>query len=413
MLLFIAVVLVALNMRMTITGVGPLLDQIAADLDVPLASLGILGSLPLLGWAIFSASGHWLSARIGPTHAVTVSLSVLLLGTIWRSLPGTPANLWIGTAFIGAGLAVANVLMPAIIKREFPKRLALVMGVYTALLSGSASIAAGSAVPLSLISVGDDLLGWRIALLCAGFFLPPAIGVWIWANHRRDRHAATKEEPAVVTPTELTPTEAPPAENDRAGRRIWADRLAWCVSIYQGSQSTIFYVVVTWFVAYRVAHGTSAVIAGFELMLYQLIAISGSLLVPLFLRGRTGRWLPAILGFGNLITIAGLLFASQIMLVWIIFGGIVSGASLTMSLMTIAQRARTQDHATALSGMAQSIGYAIAAIGPIVFGWLQGASESWALGFTVLWVAGSLQALMGVIVGRPAFVLDVRRSRRR
>lgn len=422
-LLFIAVVLVALNMRMTITGVGPLLEQIAADLEVPLASLGILGSLPLLGWAIFSSTGHWLSERVGVTNAVTVSLTVLALGTIWRSLPGTPANLWLGTGLIGAGLAVANVLMPAIIKREFPKRLALVMGVYTALLSGSASLAAGLVVPLSMIPTDDGQLGWRVALLLTGFFLPAAIITWVWATRSRakQREAAGTSVPEAGVPTEATvataaaaPQEAPqpevapdpPTAPDRVGRRIWGDRLAWGVSIYQGAQSTIFYVLVTWFVAFRASQNVSPVVAGIELMLYQIIAIGGSMLVPILIRGRLGRWLPAILGTGNLITLAGMLLTPDIMLWWIAFGGLVSGASLTTSLMTIAQRARTQNHAAALSGMAQSIGYGIAAIGPIVFGWLQGLSGNWALAFTVVFVAASLQIAIGVFVGRPVYVLE-------
>ena len=115
-LLFVAVCLVAVNLRMTITGVGPLLEQIAAEQRVSPATLGALASVPLLAWGLFSPLAQGLSARLGLSRAVSGSLVVLALGTVWRSLPGPSANLWLGTALIGFGLAIGNVLMPAVIK---------------------------------------------------------------------------------------------------------------------------------------------------------------------------------------------------------------------------------------------------------------------------------------------------------
>src|SRR5690554_4177354 len=107
-LMFVAVALIAMNMRMTITGVGPLLDQIARDEGVSLSVLGVLGSIPLIAWAIISPLAHWVSSRIGMYNAVSWSLVVLAAGTIWRSTPGGVANLMIGTALIGIGLAIGN-----------------------------------------------------------------------------------------------------------------------------------------------------------------------------------------------------------------------------------------------------------------------------------------------------------------
>ena len=136
-LLFVAVCLVAANLRMTITAVGPLLDEIAADRGVSPAALGLLGSLPLITWGLVSPLAHGLSARLGMTRAVSWALVALAAGTAWRSLPGTEANLWLGTALIGVGLGFANALLPAVIKRDFPARVPLLMGVYTALLGGT------------------------------------------------------------------------------------------------------------------------------------------------------------------------------------------------------------------------------------------------------------------------------------
>lgn len=394
LLLFVAIALVAVNMRMTITGVGALLDQIAADQGVPTAALGALGSIPLLAWAAFSPTAHWLSARVGLSNAVSISLVVMAAGTVWRSVPGSPLNLWLGTALIGMGLAISNVLMPAVIKRDFPGRLALVMGVYTALLSGMGAVVTGIVVPLSHVSAGDGELGWRIALLLTGAPLPLALLVWIWAHGiRRDPTGSDPATPAYVG-------------NRSAGRRIWGDRLAWMVSLYMGVQSVLFYTLLIWFVPYQTSLGRSPVAAGIEFMIFQLFGVVGSMLVPLLSRGRLRRWLPAAVPLIGLVAWIGLLVAPAANAVWIVTGGAATGALLVIALMLTAQRARTQSHATALSGMAQSLGYTIAAVGPIVFGWLYGLTGTWLPSFALMWAIGILLALLGLPVGRPRYVLD-------
>ena len=404
--MFIAVALVAANMRMTITGVGPLLDEIAVDQGVPTAALGALGSIPLLAWAAFSPLAHSLSARIGLSNAVTASLAVLIAGTIWRSLPGSPINLWLGTALIGCGLSVANVLMPAAIKRDFPGRLTLVMGAYTALLSGMGAVMAGIAVPLSHLPLGDDTLGWRLALLLTGATLPLAILVWIWANARRT--AQSKRHGGLADPVEPSTTTAGIPLTDKAGRRIWRDPLAWLISVYMGTQSVTFYVISTWFASYETSLGRSPVVAGVELMIYQFFGVAGSMLVPVFARGRMARWLPAALPAIGLVSWVGMVLLPAAMVVWIPIGGMVSGALLTMSLTLMAQRARTQEHASALSGMAQSLGYSIAALGPISFGWLHALTGGWVAPFAVMWTAAAVALLVGLALRRPGFVLEPR-----
>ncbi len=402
-LLFVAVSLVGVNMRMTIAGVGPLLDQIAVDQGVPISALGILGSVPLITWALFSPLGHALSQRIGMTNAVTWALVLLALGTVWRSLPGTPVNLWAGTALIGIGLAISNVLMPAIIRRDFPRRTALVMGVYTSLLSGMSSVVAGTAVPISHIQGADGPWGWAVALMLTGVPLLPALLVWLWAYGLRGQLHG--DDPLNSTAS-VASDAALPNGHDRVGRRIWGDRLAWMVSIYMGTQSTIFYVVSTWFVPYRVAGGVAPVSAGLELMQYMLFGIAGSMLVPILMRGRVNTALPALMGIGNVLVVLGIVYAPALTAVWVVVGGAVSGAALTVALMLIAQRARTHAQSTALSGMAQSIGYTIAAFGPITFGWLQGATGSWTVPFIVVWIAGTAQTIAGWISGQPRYVLE-------
>lgn len=399
-LLFIAVCLVAINLRTTITGVGPLLAEIAADQGVSPAALGALASVPLLAWGLFSPLAHGISARIGTNRAVSWSLVVLMLGTIWRSLPGGSLSLWLGTGLIGLGLAIANVLMPAVVKRDFGTRIPLVMGAYTALLSGSGAIAAGLVVPISELDPGNGELGWRIALLITGVGAVPALAVWIWATRGRRSESAPDRVP--------TAGMVPAPESGSAGRRIWGDPTAWFVSIYMGSMSAVFYMQMTWLAPFSVSLGRSAVIAGVDVMIFQVVGIAASLLLPAISAPGLRRILPAVIPIVSLFATVGFLALPALLPVSLVISGLASGASLTTSLTLTAVRARTQQHATALSGMAQSVGYLIAAAGPIAFGWLHGATGGWILPFAFVWLMATIQLVCGVMLRRERFVLEYR-----
>lgn len=391
-LLILAVCLVAANLRMTITAVGPLLDEIAVDRGISPAALGLLGSLPLVTWGLVSPLAHGLSAHFGMSRAIAASLVVLAIGTVWRSLPGSDANLWLGTAGIGVGLAVANALLPAVIKRDFPARVPLMMGVYTALLGGTGAIGAGFAAPIAELTVSGERLGWPWALALMGAPIPLALVVWIIATRtsRDPGHSG-----AIATP------------GTSAGRRIWRDPLAWQVSLYMGTQSAIFYSLSSWLAPYEISLGSSPVVAGVLLMVFQIVGIAGSLVLPLMTRGAHGtRWWPGLLPVGTLVALVGLALWPAAMLAWLIIGGLAGGGSLTMAITLMAMRARSAEHSAALSGMSQSLGYLIAAAGPFAFGALLGASGGWIAPFALIWGAAVAQIALGVSVGRPRFVLE-------
>lgn len=401
-LMFVAVCLVAINLRMTITGVGPLLEEIADDHGVSVSALGALASLPLLAWGLFSPLAHGLSSRFGMSQTVSWSLVVLAAGTVWRSIPGDPANLWVGTALTGLGLAIGNVLMPAVIKRDFGARVPLVMGLYTALLGGLGALASGAVVPISQITVGGEAFGWRGALLATGVLLPIALVVWVWATRKPSPHDAP---PVIDSGSGIVPPTA-----DRSGRRIWGDPLAWLVSFYMGTQSAVFYMLSTWLAPYLTSLGVSPVAAGIGLMAFQLIGIVGSLLLPLASRGALARWAPAFIPAFGVVACIGFVAAPSVLPLWLIIGGLNSGASLTMALTLMATRARTHGHSSALSGMSQSVGYLIAAVGPTVFGWLHGWSGGWVIPFALVSAVALIQLLIGLVVGRARYVLEPRAS---
>ena len=335
--LIVALCLVAANMRPAITAVGPLLDQIGTDTGLSVAALGMLASVPLLVWALVSPLALRLSRLFGMSRTILGGLLLLLLGTIIRSIAGPSAALWIGTIVIGVALAITNVLMPAVIKRDFPGRVPLMMGLYTALLGGIGAIGSGIAVPLSLL--GDDSSGWRLSLLITGGALLP-VAMIVWASATRGHHAKHL------------------AARGATGsmRGIWADPVAWIVAGYMGFQAATFYMMLTWLASISVSVGKTEVAAGFDVMIYQLLTIAGPFIVPIVLRGRARRMVPSAIPVLGIVGVIGLILFPDAVTAWVLPIGLASGASLSMSLTLMAERARDHDCSVAALGMAESVG---------------------------------------------------------
>ena len=388
--LVVALCLVAANMQPTITAVGPLLEEIGEDTGMVLATLGLITSVPLVAWGVVSPLAHGLSRRFGMSRLVVWSLVLLAVGTAVRSLPGPVVSLWLGTVLIGIALAIVNVLMPAAVKRDFPGRVPVMLAVYTALLGGFGALASGVAVPISQLA-GDDATGWRVSLLVTGgALLPFAILAWAWAH--RGTHPVLRGAPRV--------------RHRRTG--IWNDGVAWQVAGYMAFQSATFYMVVTWLATISTSIGRSPVVAGFDVMIYQVFSLAGSIVLPVALRGHAERFIPALIPVFGITATVGLMLAPQLILVWAVIMGLFSGASLAMALTLIAQRARDHEASSALSGMSQSIGYLFAAIGPVAFGWLHATVGGWVapLGLLLFVMAG--QAVTGLLAGRDRYVLEGR-----
>ncbi|MCO5954051.1 MFS transporter [Microbacterium yannicii] len=389
-MLLVAVCLVAANMRPAITGLGPLLDQIGADTGMSVSALGVLAAVPLVAWALFSPLAHDLSRRFGQPRVLMWSLFVLLAGTLVRSIPGPVVSLWIGTAIVGIGIAIINVLMPAVVKRDFPTRVAAVTAAYTALLAGLGAVSSGVVVPISHIPLGGDPAGWRIALLVTGAaLLPFAIAGWWWA-HRGAEHAHVR------------------ASSPRGRTGIWSDPIAWLVAVYMGLQASMFYMFVTWLAPLSMSIGRTEVVAGIDVMVYQLFSLAGCLLLPLILRGGLERWAPALIPSLAIVGVAGLMLAPSALLLWASLIGLTGGATLAMSLTLMAQRARDHDASAALSGMSQSVGYVIAALGPIAFGALHSLTGDWIASLALVLAVLAALTVVGLFAGRNRYVLERR-----
>jgi CP family cyanate transporter-like MFS transporter len=357
------------------------IDEISDDLDLSSAAAGLLTSAPILCFGLLAPVAPVLARRLSGERILVVALVPILAGVLLRAGPSV-ATLFAGTLLAGAGVAVANVIVPSVIKGRFEGQEGLLTGVYVAILGVGAALAAGLTVP---VAQALDA-GWETAL--AIWAIPAAVAAAVVA-------AAVLPEHRTVT-TRGVPGDA---------RTLLGDALAWQVTIYMGLQALVFYVGLAWLPSILRDDGYSAAEAAGFLALYVLGGIPASLAAPvLATRVRDQRVLAATIAGLEGIALAGLLFAPGAAVVWVSLFAISQGAAFSLALTFFVLRAPDSDRAAELSGMAQAVGYTLAAIGPFAFGALHDATDGWDLPLAALLAATVPLLAAGVAAGRPRTV---------
>jgi CP family cyanate transporter-like MFS transporter len=396
LVLGLSLLVVAANLRPTLTALGPVISLVGADTGLSPSALGVLGSVPLLAFAAVSPFVQLASRRWGPDHTVFGAMLVMLAATVLRSLPGPPGasvSLWAGTIALGAGIAVCNVLVPALVKRDFPHEVPLMTGAYTATLSLSAALASGLALPIA------ERGGWRLGIGVWGLVGVLALVAWL----PRLRHHERDLPVAVPVPVAL------PGGSVRAGSSVWRSPLAWQVTTFMGTQAIFFYLMVTWLPSIEVSRGVDPVRAGWDLFLFQATGIAGGLLVSLAMRGRRDHRLAGVgVSLGMALSMLGLLLLPGLDALWLVLAGASSGASLVVALSFVAERSRSTADAAQLSGMVQSIGYLLGIIGPIGAGALFQATGGWGSTLVAVVAVNLVQLVVALFAGRDAYVERVR-----
>lgn len=374
-LLVWGLLVVGANLRPSLTAVGPVLDRVQADLGLSAAVAGLLNTVPLLAFAVISPLVPRLAAWRGPERVLAGALVVLALGIAIRWIPAN-GSLFAGTVLIGAGIAVGNVLLPSLIKRDFPTRVGLLTSAYATVMGGVAAVASGVAVPISEVAPG----GWHTAL--GWWILPALVAIVLWLPRLR--------------------TPPPVPRTARRGHRLpWRSGLAWAVTAFMGLQSLGFYVVVTWLPGVVQDTGVSPAAAGWLLFLFQVVAVVTSVAAPVMLRwARDQRVVAAVTSLITFVGYLGLLAAPAWAVAWTVVLGFGGGVCLVLALAFLGLRARDAAGAGALSAMAQSVGYLLAAAGPVLFGLLHTVSSGWRAPLVLMCVAAAAQAGVAVVAGR-------------
>lgn len=376
-LLVAGIIFVAINLRPALAAVGPLVGLIRDSTGLSNSMLGLLTSLPLIAFGVVSNFTSLFTKRFGISGTLAGALMLLVIGIIIRSLPSVAA-LYAGTAILGVAIALGNVLIPGLVKRNFPHKSGKITSLYSTVLGIGAALAAGISLPLAI----DFNLGWRGSLGVWAVLAAISFFVWLpqlWrikkSNSNRSFRAAMKN--------------------------LGGSKLAWKIALYMGLQSFGFYVILAWLPEIIQSRGFDSTYGGWMLSLSQATGVLGSLLVPTLAGKRKNqRGMVLFLSIVEAVSLIGLMLPQIGMTpVWVSLIGFALGGTFSLALLFIVLRTNDSETATELSGMAQSIGYFIAAIGPVVFGSVFDFTGSWIYPLGLLFAIGFLKFYMGLGAG--------------
>jgi CP family cyanate transporter-like MFS transporter len=379
--LLVAVALVAANLRIAITSVGAVLDQVGNATGLSAPQAGVLTALPVFSFALLGGASPALVRRFGVDRVMGAAMSLLTLALVVR-LVGDATWLLTGTLLACAGIAVANVLVPVVVKQRFALRIGFVTGLYTAALAAGSALAAGVTAPIVLAG------GWRL-------------GLGIWAV------PAALAAAAWLTATGALRSTSQPRRADRGPRvrpvskRLWSSPRTWALALFFGTQSLLAYSVMGWLPAIYRDAGFSETSAGTLLAISILVGVPVSFTVPsLAARNHHQSWWAVGLTAAAIAGLTGLLVApAEAALLWAVLLG-VGGGAFPLALAFFSLRAAAPPDTAWLSAVGQSLGYLLAIVGPLGVGFLHATVGGWTAPLALLICAMVIQAGAGYVAGR-------------
>jgi CP family cyanate transporter-like MFS transporter len=376
-LLLVGLLLIAANLRAPVTSIAPLLGVIMEVFGLTPGEAGLLTTLPLLAFGVMAPLAAALSRWIGLERTLFLALVFVTSGILLRSV-GPMWCLFAGIVVLGIGIAIANVLLPSLIKRDFAASVAMITGLTAVTMSTAAAIASAAMVPLV------EVVGWQVTL--ASMLVLPASAMLVWTAQLRGAEAAEAEVKAAQSP---------------GSSSLWRSPLAWQVTLFMGINSFLYYTIVAWLPSILTEAGYAPATAGALHGLMQLAAVLPGLVFGQLVRGlRDQRLAGFSVGVIMATSFIGLLFAPSWGTLWVPLFGMASNAAFLLALTFLALRTGTARQTAALSGMAQCVGYLLAATGPIIAGVLHRVSGGWAAFLAIGTILCIAVSILGLLAGR-------------
>ncbi|MDF3291385.1 CynX/NimT family MFS transporter [Streptomyces silvisoli] len=364
--LLVGVVLASLNMRAALASISPLVSEISAHFGLSSTAGSLVTSVPVLFLGLGGIIAPVLAKRFGTELVLFCALVLLGVGILVRVLPSVVA-LYGGGLLAGTAIALLNVLMPGLIKRDFPDRAASMTSVYTGAMIAGATLAAATSVPLEKAFGGS----WQASL--ATWSLLAGIAALAWL-------------PQVVIAWGRTGHETKVVAGGGSGKSVWRSALAWQVTGFMALQSLWTYVLIAWLPTILTDHGMSRSTAGVVFAFNTLVQLAGAFGVPLLAGRMSSQRLLVVLVTGLVGTgYAGLLVApAAYAWLWAALIGVGQGGGIGLALTLIVLRSGDAHTAARLSGMSQTVGYLVAAVGPFAAGALYQATGNWTAPLVVM-----------------------------
>lgn len=349
------IILIGVSLRTPFTVLPIILGNISQGLEVEVSSLGVLTSLPLLMFTLFSPFSTQLAQKIGLEHLFTYSLFFLTIGSLIR-LINLPL-LYLGTLMVGASVAIINVLLPSLIQANQPKKIGFLTTLYVTSMGIATALASYLAVPITQASSWKGLI-LLLTLLCLATFL-----VWL-PNHRYNHRLA-------------------PQTKQKSQIKIMRNKQVWAIIIFSGFQSLIFYTAMTWLPTMSIHAGLSSHEAGLLTSILSLISIPFSMTIPSLttsLSTRNRQLMLTLVSLAGVVGISMLLFPINNFIYWLaihLLIGTATSALFPYLMVNFSLKTSAPEKTAQLSGLSQTGGYILAAFGPTLFGYSFDLFHSW------------------------------------
>lgn len=390
-LLLPVVLLIALNLRTTMSSLSPLLETIRLDLGLSHAAAGLLTTIPVLCMGLFPILADGVAARFGTERALLGGLGLIALGTAGRLAADRAAVLYATVLLVGIGIAAGQTLVPAVVKRCFPERGPVVLGLYATLMTLGSGLAAAATAPLAA-AYG----AWPPAL--ATWSIPAIAAAVLWGLVSRN-----------LAPSGAAPVAAsgPAAAEAVSIRACWRSPIAWRISLFVAISSVLFWSLLTWLAPVYRERGWSDGEGGLLLAVNAVAQVAISIVVAA-LAGRTRDRRPGLaLGLvGGMIGFGGVaLLPTAAPWAWSALIGFSVGLLFPVGVMLPLDYGADPAEVRRLTAMSLSVGYLLAALGPFLLGWLRGATGGYAVPFLTLVLAcAAMLTQVGPLRPRPLAV---------
>ena len=358
----LGILFLSLNLRGPFTSLAPVLSQVMEGLNLNSSAAGFLTALPLLTFALFSPLVTKISQRIGLEPSLLLALVLITTGITLRSF-GIIPTLYIGTVMIGMGIAIGNVLLPVVVKISFPTRIATVTSLYIFTMGIGSTLGSSLMVPFSDLTL-FTLTGWQLALLMNLVFPILALMIWLPKIRKRSSSATNKKQEDKPLPM----------------KKMIKSGVAWQVTLALGLNSFTFYSLAGWLPQILNDLGYSEIDAGYIYGFLQFSTmVPGLLLLPFLGKNDNQQWLITLGTSSVFIGLIGLLYLPEFAIFWVGLFGLANCSTFIIALSFVGLRTSNSSQAASLSGMAQGIGYALAATGPTLVGKLHALTDSWSV----------------------------------
>ncbi|MBT1636901.1 MFS transporter [Clavibacter michiganensis] len=396
LLALVGIVLVALNLRTAVAVFSPIVDQIGRDVPLDTVSIGVLGALPPVCFALFGLLAPAISRRLGLELTVVVGLAAMIAGHLVRAGSSHVVVFGVGTILALAGMGLGNVLLPPLVKKYFPGRIGPLTSVTTVMMSISTGVPSLVAAPLA------DGAGWRVAIGTWALVAVVALVPWVALLVEHHRHARRERAAALAGADRVE--EAPAAVTGR----VFRSPVAWALVGIQAASSFNAYAMFAWLPALlQDTAGQSPVASGALLAVFGFMGLPAAIVMPI-LAARM-RNVGILIQVGVLFFVVGyvglLVAPAAAPLLWVAAAG--SGPLLfPLVFVLINLRTRTHGGVVALSGFVQGIGYSIGALGPLLFGILHEATGGWTVPLLMLFSLVAVASASGFYLARPRMLED-------